>query len=65
MPQDLKNTIIQTALKHYNQFRSVGNEALRSLQPATDTRNKLKVETTVKEIDQQLLIFVTIYVLNI
>ena len=43
-----QNTIIQTALKHYNQFKSVRTKALRWLHHATDTGKKLKVETTVK-----------------
>ena len=58
MPQNKQNHIIQTNLKHYNQFRSVITEALRWLQIATDTGNKLKVETTVKERDQKLLDFI-------
>ena len=43
MPQNPQNTIIQTALKNYNQFISVRTEALRWLQITTDTVNKLKV----------------------
>ena len=65
MPQNPQNKISQTALKHYNEFRSVRTEALRSLKISTDTGKKLKVEITVKEIDQQILDFVTIDVLNI
>ena len=55
MPQNPQNTIIQNVLKYYNQFRSVIIEALRWLQITTDKGKKLKVETTVKEIDQRLL----------
>ena len=48
MPQNPQNTISQTALKNYNQFRSVRTEALRWVQITTDTGIKLKVETSVK-----------------
>ena len=65
MPQNPQNTISQTVLKHYNKSRSVRTEALIWLQITTDTGKKLKFETTVKEIYQQLLDFVTIDVLNI
>ena len=65
MPQKSQNTTIQTELKHYNQFRSVITEAIRWLQITTDTGNKLKFEITVKEIDQQLLYFINIDLLNI
>ena len=58
-----QNTIIQSALKHYNKSRSVITEALRWLQIATDIVMKLKVETTVQERDQQLLDFIKIDVL--
>ena len=60
MLQNPQNTISKTALKYYNQFISVINEALIWLQIATDTGKKLKVETTVNEIYQQLLDLVTI-----
>ena len=60
-----QNTIIKNALKHYNKFRSVRNEDLRWLKITTDTGTKLKVETKVKERDQQLLEFIKIYVLKI
>ena len=60
IPQNPQNTISQTALKHYNQLISVKTEALVWVQIATDTGIKLKVETTVKEIDQQLFDFITI-----
>ena len=65
MPQIPQNTISQTSLKHYNQFISVRTEALRWLKIATDKGIKLKVETTVKEIYQQLLEFITIDLLKI
>ena len=41
MPQ---NIIIKTALKNYNQFRSIITEALVWLKITTDTGNKIKVE---------------------
>ena len=47
MLQNPQNKISKTALKYYNQFRSVINEATRWLQISTDTEKKLKVETTV------------------
>ena len=52
MPQNPQNTRSQTSLKYYNQSRTVRIEALRWLQITIDTGNKLKVETTVKKIDQ-------------
>ena len=52
MLQRPQNTINKTALKNYNQFRSVKNKALRWLQIATDRGKKLKVETTVNERNQ-------------
>ena len=52
MLQNPQNTISKTALKYYNPFRSVINEALIWLQITTDTGKKLIVETTVNEIDQ-------------
>ena len=60
-----QNITSQTALKHYNQFRSVRTESLRWLQIITDTVMKLKVETTVTEIYKHLLYFITIDVINI
>ena len=60
MPQNPQNTISQTALKHYNQSRSVRTEDLRWLQITTDTGMKLKLKTAVKERDQQLLDFINI-----
>ena len=65
MLQNPQNTISQIALKHYNQFIFVGAEALRWLQIAADIGKKPKVETTVKEIDQQFFCFVNIDVLKI
>ena len=65
MPQNPQNTMSQTALKSYNQFISASNEALRWLKITTDTKMKLKVETTFKEMDQQLLDFITIDILKI
>ena len=47
MPQTPQNTISQTTLKNYNQFRSVRTEDLIWLKITTDTGMKLKVETTV------------------
>ena len=65
MPQNPQNTISQTSLKQYNQVKSLRTEALRWLQITTDTVNKLKVETTVKELYQQLLDLLTIDALKI
>ena len=65
MPQNPQNTISQTALKHYNEFRSVTTEALRWVQMTKYTGIKLKVETTVKERYQQLLDFITIGIIKI
>ena len=65
MTQTPQNTISQTEIKHYNEFRSFITEALRWLQITTDRVNKLKVETTVKKIKQQLLDLITIDVINI
>ena len=48
MPQNSQNTISKTALKYYNQLRSVRTEALRWLQITITTVKKLKVETIVK-----------------
>ena len=52
MPQKPQNTISQTALKYYNQFRSVRTEALRWVNITTYTGIKLKVETTENERDK-------------
>ena len=43
MPQTPQNTISQTTLKNYNQFRSVRTEDLIWLKITTDTGMKLKV----------------------
>ena len=64
MPQNSQNTISQTTLKHYNKFIRVRTESLIWLKTTTDTMQKLKVETTVKERDQQLLDFITINMIN-
>ena len=42
-------TIIQTALKNYHQFRSVRTEALRWLQTDKNAGKKLKVDTELKK----------------
>ena len=65
MTQNPQNTISSSALKNYNQFRSVRTEDLIWLQITTDTGMKLKVETTVNERDQQLLGLITIDVIKI
>ena len=49
MPQNPQNTIIQTALKHYNQFRSVRTEALSWVKIATDIGMKIKVKQQSKK----------------
>ena len=51
MPKKPQDTISQTYLKHYNQFRSVRTEALRWLQTSTNTGKNLKTETETKERD--------------
>ena len=65
MPQTPQNTISQIAFKRYNQFRNVITEAIIWLKITINTGKKLEVETTLKEIYQQLLEFVIIYVLHI
>ena len=65
MPQNPQNKICQTVVTNYNKSRSVRTEVLRWLKITTDTGMKLKVETTVKEIYQQLLEFINIDVINI
>ena len=60
MPQIPQNTISQTALKYYNQFKIIITEALRWLQTTIDTVNKIKVETESKEIYRKLKYFITI-----
>ena len=49
MPKNPQNTIIQTALKHYNKLRSIIAEALRWLKINKYTGKKLKVETAVNK----------------
>ena len=65
MPQNPQNTISQTALKHYNEFRNIRTEALIWVKITTDTGVKFKVETSAKERDQQLLDFISIDLLKI
>ena len=65
MPQNPQNTISQTALRHYNELRSVRTGALIWINMNTDIGIKLKVVTTVKDRYQQLLDFITIDVLKI
>ena len=65
MPKKPQNTISKPALKHYNQFRSVITEAIIWLKINTYKGKKLKFETTVKQIYQKLLNFITIYILKI
>ena len=65
IPQNPQNTIGQTALKSYNQFRSVRIKDIIWIQITTDTGVKLKVETTSKERGQQSLDFIIIDVIKI
>ena len=65
MPQNPQNTIIKTAFKHYDQFRSVRTESLRCLKIATDTGKKHKASNEVKERYQQLLDFIRICIIKI
>ena len=65
MPQNPQNTISQTTIKYYNQFRSVRTETLIWLKISTDTGMKSKVATTFRERDQKLLDFITIDIFNI
>ena len=65
MSRNPQNRIIQTELKHYNEFRNSKTEALRWVQMTTDRRIKLIVETSAKEIDKQLLYFITIDILKL
>ena len=64
MPQKPQNTISQTVLKNCNQLKNVRTEAIIWVKIATDSRIKLKVETTVKERDKQLLEFISIDILK-
>ena len=50
MPQNTQNKISQTALKHYNQFRIVGTEALTWLKITTNIGKKLKFKLTSKKV---------------
>ena len=65
MPKNPQNTIIQTELKHYNEFRNVRTGAPRWVKMTTDTGIKFKVEASDKERDQQLLDFITIDILRL
>ena len=65
MPQNPQNTTIQTALKHYNQFRRVVTEALRWLKTTKDTRKIIKVETETKERYQKLLDLIKIEIIEV
>ena len=60
-----QKTINKTALKHYNQSRSVITEALRWLQITTDIGKKIKVETETKQIHHKLLDFIKIDIINV
>ena len=48
MSRNPQNTISQTELKHYNEFRNSKTEALRWLQMTTYTKIKFIVETSAK-----------------
>ena len=48
MSQNQQNTIIKTALKYYNPFRRVKNEAIIWLKITTDTGNNLNFENEFK-----------------
>ena len=65
MPQNRQNTINQTALKHYNEFRSFRTYALSWVKMTTYTGMKTKVETSAKGRDQQRLYLVTIDILKL
>ena len=65
MPQNIQNEIIQTVITHYNQFRSFRDEALIWLQITTDTGEKIKVETEVKERYQKLIDVITIETIKV
>ena len=60
MPQNQQNTVCKNSIKHYNQFRSIKNEALMWLQITTYTGKKNKVETEAKQISQQIIYFIKI-----
>ena len=65
MPKKPQNTMSQTALKYYNQFRSVRAKAIRWLQITTNTGKKVKVETESREIYQKLLDFIKIEITEV
>ena len=53
-----QHTISQTALKHYNQFRSVIKESFRRFQFTLYLENKIKVETDTQHRYQQIQYFI-------
>ena len=65
MPHNQQNTISQTSLKQYNEFRGVRTETLRWVQITTDKGIKFKVETSAKERDQLLFDFITVDILKL
>ena len=65
MSQNPKNIIIQTALKHCNQFRRVRTESLIWLQINIDTGEKIKFEIEVKERYQKLLDLIIIDIVKV
>ena len=65
MPQDPNNKISQTTLKYQNEFRNIRTEALRWVKMTTDTGIKIKVETSAKERNQQLLDSIIINILKL
>ena len=65
MPQNPQDTIIKTALKYYNELINTRTKSIRWIKMTTDTGIKFIVETSDKERYQQLLDFITIYVLKI
>ena len=65
MPPKPQNIISQTGLNNYNQLRSVITKNLRRLKITTNAGNKIRVYTTVKERDKQLLDLITINLLKI
>ena len=65
MPQNSQNTISSTALKHYNKFTNERTEALIWVHMTKDIWIKSKVETSSKDIYQQLLDLITIDILKI
>ena len=65
MPQNSQHTISQTAIKHYNQLRSVRTEALIWLQFTTALGNNLKIEIDTKHRYQQLIDFIPIEIIKV